>query len=106
MENFLISGLTTLGLMLGYTIVKRIRNSKCVVDTCGIKIDSIPEKIELQRVETEKLRNIVDELRETFNSSQDRLTDSDQVSQVCLGVRDLVTRQEPRTNCVSDNSRV
>ena len=54
-ESLLISGLTTLGLMLGYSLVKRIRRSKCAMDMCGCKIDSLPEQIELQKKETERL---------------------------------------------------
>lgn len=61
-ESLLISGLTTLGLMLGYSLVKRIRRSKCAMDMCGCKIDSLPEQIELQKKETERLETIITDL--------------------------------------------
>ena len=61
-ETLLISGLTSLGLMLGYAIVKRVRRSKCAMDACGCKIDSLPEQIELQKKETTRLESIIAEL--------------------------------------------
>ena len=57
--TFLVSGLTSLGLMCGYIIVKRIRRSRCAVDTCGVKIDSIPEQLELQKQETSRLEKLI-----------------------------------------------
>ena len=61
-ETLLISGLTSLGLMAGYVIVKRLRRSKCAMDACGCKIDSFPEQIELQKQETNRLESIIEGL--------------------------------------------
>ena len=50
----LYSGLTSLGIMAGYILIKRCRRSKCAMNACGCTIDSLPDKLEEQTVRKAK----------------------------------------------------